>query len=296
MKEILMKMSMKIVAAALALAAAANGAYAGMTVSAQGNTGTNGAGSELLFWVYNIETSQSYVRDLGVRVTNFAPNSTSVPTDGTTYDFATAAPVGGNSFPAGYSSTPPGVNTPGYDVHWTDQSLVSFFGQSSFDSANTTWGIFAASATSGGARSLVSSIDTGVLTNAQNSDGQTIKTGVDTFIGSFNGCGATCGIQADVLTNQKGTSTDLSQPWNIGNISVPGLNFTYGANVGTSQSFYSISNTASGGTNSAYAGLWSLNSAGVLTYEVAAVPEPSTWAMLGAGLLVVGAIARRRVI
>jgi hypothetical protein len=175
---------------------------------------------------------------------------------------------------------------------------VSFFGQQSFDSASTTWGIFAASATSGGSRSLVSSIDPGLLANAQNSDGQTIKTGVDTFIGSFNGCGAACGIQADVLTNQKGTSNtgDLSQPWNIGNLSVPGLNFTYGANVGTSQSFYSIPNTASGGTTAAYGGLWSLNSAGVLTYAVTAVPEPSTWAMFGAGLLVVGAIARRRVI
>ncbi len=39
---------------------------------------------------------------------------------------------------------------------------------------------------------------------------------------------------------------------------------------------------------------WTLGANGALTYDVTPVPEADTWAMFAAGLLVVGAIARRR--
>lgn len=42
------------------------------------------------------------------------------------------------------------------------------------------------------------------------------------------------------------------------------------------------------------AAYWTLDAGGNLSYNVAAVPEADTWAMFAAGLLVVGAIARRR--
>lgn len=44
-----------------------------------------------------------------------------------------------------------------------------------------------------------------------------------------------------------------------------------------------------------YAGAFTLNAAaGTLTYEVAAIPEPSTYALLAAGMAVIGVFARRR--
>jgi len=42
------------------------------------------------------------------------------------------------------------------------------------------------------------------------------------------------------------------------------------------------------------AAYWTLDAQGNLSYNVAAVPEADTWAMFAAGLLAVGAIARRR--
>ena len=287
-----MKMVTKVVAAAIALAAT-QGAFAAMTTSGQASIAPNGGGSELLFWVYNVDTGESYVRDLGVRVTDFAPNSTSVPTSGYTYDIGTAAPNGTSSFPGLYASTPPGVNDPGYNVHWSDSTLQGLFGQS-FTSIGTTWGVVAASSVAGGSRSLITSNDAAIL-SATNADGQTIKGQLDGFIGSFN---AAPGVDPNILANSKATTNLLADPFNAGNLvgalATPALSFSNGSNVGVSQSFYSIANGASGGLQATYAGLWSLNSDGLLTYEVAAVPEASTWAMFGAGLLLVGAIARRR--
>lgn len=80
--------------------------------------------------------------------------------------------------------------------------------------------------------------------------------------------------------------------------------FVVWGNVNTALELFSISSNASGtfgkATHTAYndfAQDFYLNStAGTLTYgvAVAAIPEADTWAMFAAGLLAVGAIARRR--
>lgn len=76
------------------------------------------------------------------------------------------------------------------------------------------------------------------------------------------------------------------------------------ADVGTPLSFYHLTTSGAEGTTTSsrqlavvtpYAGQWNLDyDAGTLSYSVAAVPEADTWAMLLAGLGLMGFIARRR--
>jgi PEP-CTERM motif-containing protein len=78
-------------------------------------------------------------------------------------------------------------------------------------------------------------------------------------------------------------------------------------NLGDSLSFYLLSTTGTSTSSqtgarvsqfaspAGIAATWKLTQDG-LTYSVTAVPEPGTWAMLAAGLLAVGAIARRRAV
>jgi len=46
--------------------------------------------------------------------------------------------------------------------------------------------------------------------------------------------------------------------------------------------------------NTFEAATWTLGTDGTLTYQVAAVPEAETWALFTAGLLMLGAVARRK--
>lgn len=78
--------------------------------------------------------------------------------------------------------------------------------------------------------------------------------------------------------------------------------FVAWGNVNTALDFYSFATSSTSGlakaTRVAYNDFtqdFYLNTTtGALTYGVAAIPEADTWAMFAAGLLVVGAIARRR--
>lgn len=67
------------------------------------------------------------------------------------------------------------------------------------------------------------------------------------------------------------------------------VNLIYQSGATFTKSIYAAANAAGPAT-------FSLSSAGVLTYDVpiAAVPEPETYGMLAAGLLMLGAVARRR--
>jgi len=74
--------------------------------------------------------------------------------------------------------------------------------------------------------------------------------------------------------------------------------FNSTAAIGTSLNFWQLGLNGTANLNkingTQYAGQWDLTSGGALSYTVAPVPEPDTWAMMLAGVLTVGAIARRR--
>ena len=74
--------------------------------------------------------------------------------------------------------------------------------------------------------------------------------------------------------------------------------FTATALVGDSIGFYALQGAGSRRdtfvTNEAFAGEFSMSSAGQLSYVTAPVPEPETYALMLAGLGLIGTVARRR--
>jgi hypothetical protein len=260
------KFSIKAVAALLAMAATPN-VFAALALSSQSDA-ANGNGSDLMFFVVNFDTNQSYVRDLGLRGNQFLPTSNPTATDGFNYDIGAAAPVGTTTYPGLYNST--SNQAAGYTIKWSDQALPGLFG-GNFSSARTGWGIIAAG--SNYALTTSTNFDTGTATPA---DGNTIKAQLNSFAPSVNA--ATPGAP-DVLQNTFFFTANGGDPANALGMSFllnpTALNFTTFANVGGSENFYRMNTTGSALVSTQYAGLFSLNSDGVLTYSVAAVPEPS---------------------
>ena len=97
-------------------------------------------------------------------------------------------------------------------------------------------------------------------------------------------------------------SVTAYQGTNVGNNWAGAVGFNSTAAIGSAVDFYSFQGVAASGRTAgaaaadvmAFAGAFSQGADGTLTYTVAAVPEPETYAMLLAGLGLVGAIARKR--
>lgn len=201
-----------------------------------------------------------------------------------------------------------GKTTAGYSLSFSADALLSSFLSALPGSAALHWNV--AGVDSSGTDRMFSTIRTfpGVLPNLSNF--RTWGAGTDVYLAAVNaklGAGdSTTAVAAEVNAFAGGGA------WNddFGNRATGGLK-NDGIGLGSSLSFYMFYETVSSGsttlpvsfrqfTSAVGAGFdnspatWNLGSDGTLTYSVAAVPEAETWAMFAAGLLAVGAIARRR--
>lgn len=281
-----MKLKSKLIAAAIALVAA-SGAHAAVTTSSAGN-------GELFFTIYDqganlsdAADDRAYVRDLGSLTNSFANLGGTLNTwaSATTTSPLPALPASKQAFGTIYSIA-------------ADAGLSSFLAAST-DTSRLKWNI--ASADGNGTTrilttaSSISAAQLPVLPVFRNFDGR-----VDSYLALMN----------PALTGESalysGAGASIEQ-WGSGFKDVGTFNNTAG--LGQSTQFFVLSERVStGGTttkadvrqymaDSTTAMQWTLANDGNLSYgatAVAAIPEPSEYALMLAGLGMLGFMARRR--
>jgi hypothetical protein len=258
-----MRFKLKTLAAAAILATAGQ-AFA--AVSAANSTN----GTEVIFYAWDQVTQTSYVFDTGLSFASFRTASVAANTN---QSFA-------------FSGT-----------EWN--SFVSSVGG---DFSNTTWGVMALkqglSTVDGGVALATTVTANGDLIAAEQTSGN-IKT-INTFLNPLILAANTSGLAgASHQTGDFASVSDGAAYW--GNVLKSDyavkLNLTADNTVGTDSYKFYLVEAARLSSNapavSEYAGEWSFNGT-TLNYAVAAVPEPESYAMLLAGLGLMGAVARRR--
>jgi len=279
-----MKLKSKLMAAAIALVAA----------SSANATITFGANGELFFTVYDrganlsdVSDDRAYVRDLGEFMGSF----------GVINDWATTAtsPVlaANKQFPGvqGTIDQPPSVFTIG-----ADSNLQSFLSGTT-DASRLQWNIVAGD--NSGVRRLLTTSNNILSTEAPTyAEYRTTVSRIGTYLPFPNNNGIV--ENGSVLLSGSTAGIDL---W--GDAFAASAKFTNTAGIGDQLGFYLLSETVSTGSTTTRATIqqymgqgegtyWHLSSAGNLTYNVAAVPEPSEYALMLAGLGMIGFMARRR--
>lgn len=272
-----MKFTLKIAAAAIALAASA-GANAAIT------DGSGGNGSLFLsVWDVGADMTvgttddRAYVLDLHT-LSNGTVNG------GFLNDWATTA-----STPVMAADKQTNSGTI-FSVA-ADANLKSFLAAST-DLSRLQWNI-AAGDNYGTQRALVTGVAGATTTLNKGQFFNNLPVNINGYIGA--GINAALGSNSSVVLT--GTNANIGL-W--GSNMYAGTDFNTAAALGQSLDAYLLSNASNFGSATApitfqhYANdSWSLSNTGTLTYA-AAVPEPETYGMLAAGLLMLGTVTRRR--
>ena len=275
-------MKLKLLGAALLAAAMAAPAYADIAQATSGN-------GEFFLTVWDTNGTadgaddRSYTLDLGINLNSFAS--------------AAVVPVVNSA-----------VVTEGYSQSWAADALLTSF-LSTANLANVSWNVMAGDGV--GAHRMAMTVSDGFSGDSNRTtaqlrewDGQmdsyliavnAMMTGDQTNTATYN--------ESIVATNADGAAFGGDSGVSFGSTLGSKLDFTNAGGIGGDLAFWMFyENTttiaevrewqfqSTGGTP----GLWTLANNGTLTYAVAPVPEAETWAMLLAGLGLVGMIARRR--
>lgn len=262
-------MKMKLIALAVAGLAAVGNANAAFDIGYGDQNGT----SELFAFVYDGNANLQAFFDLGVNINDFTADQKAAPGTTNVWNLANNTTTGLGGVSGSWSNS---WNT--YVAGASMSNSVWMVGAYEFDA------LAVAMTTSNTDPAIIAQQDDMTLNNfsaavTPNANGQlpghTVANGSNTAAASSNPAGV--------------IGSGFAPSWNsnfIGNS---------WASVGTAQNTYFLQANFLGGaaTVTPYAGQFNLTNAGVLSYT-APVPEPETYALMLAGLGMVGLIARRR--
>ena len=201
------------------------------------------------------------------------------------------------------------ANTAGYGMTYAADSLLSGW-LAGGSTANMHWNV--AGGDSFGVDRVLTTISAFPTAVQSQTTFHNWNTAADTYLAAINAIqgGTVSNNFSNTATSADGNAFAGGAAWgnNMGTAATNGFNNAGGIGQALDfYMFYETSTTTGGMKNFQYASLnngalthnsapayWTLNSAGTLSYVVPGVPEADTWAMFAAGLLTVGAIARRR--